>query len=140
MEVAQFIVLIFGVFFTVYQISVISDDQTRKSIDRSTFYFDRLNSGTNRKISIAIENNNLLSRDITADQIDNFLNDLHDVGESLEKGLITPQDACDNYSDIAIKAYKNTYIKNYLEKVRKDDENYFQGFDSLYKFLISNCN
>lgn len=139
METVQFLILVLGVCFSVYQINEMANNRLGRKNELAIFYFDRLNSGSNRKINIAINNKKSILKDIKPDQIDDFLNDLHGVGNGLERGLLDGDIVCSDFSDIAIKAYENNEIKNYLLSVRNEDNTFFKSFDSLYYYLINYC-
>lgn len=139
MDLFQFFIVVLGVTFSVYQINDMFNNQLSRKNQLSIFYYDRLNSGINNKISIAIENGTPILKRFNYYEIDDYLNDLHGVGEVLNRGLLDSEIVCSDFSDIAIKAYKNIEIQRYLMEVRKEDEGYFQDFDNLYEFLVSSC-
>ncbi|MBM3261053.1 hypothetical protein FJY93_01405 [Candidatus Kaiserbacteria bacterium] len=139
LDVFQVFVVVIGVGFSAYQINDIANNQLSRKNQLSLLYYDRLNSGSNRKISMAIEHHNPILKKFTSDEIDDFLNDLNDVGFNLARNLLDSDSTCANFSDLTEKAYKNQEIQKYLIDARKHNEDYFQGFDQLFEF-IQTCN
>ena len=58
MDVVQLLIVVLGVGFAIYQIKDFANNQLSRENQLSILYFDKLNSGVNKKISIAIEHSN----------------------------------------------------------------------------------
>lgn len=139
MDVIQLVVVVVGVGFSVYQINDIANNQLGRKNQLALIYFDRLNSGVNRKISIAIEHSQPIFKKFTTDDIDDFLGDLHDVGDRLNKKLLDADIVCSDFSDLTNNVSQNHEIIEYISKVRKINSAYFQGFDDLSNFVKDSC-
>lgn len=137
--VVNSIVIIIGGVYGYTQIQDIKNNQLDRKNDLSMEYYDRLNTGNNRKIYVAIENNKPLLANkmgkFNTDQLDDYLGDLHDVGAGLYADLLDNESTCSRFSDFAEKTYENKEIQEYLIEVRKIDPEYFLGFDDLYEFI-----
>ena len=143
MDVIQVLVVIFGVGFTVFQVKDIANNQLDRKYDLATRYYDKLGSGTDEKISIAIEHKKAIltpKGNFTTDELDNYLDDLDGIGEALGRGLLDEDTVCSDFSDLTLSAHDNSEIAEYITKVRVDrkDNAYFGDVDSLYNF-ISSC-
>lgn len=136
--IVQFIIIIFGCVYSYDQNQDIKNNKLNRQNDLGIRYYDRLNTGINRKIFIAIQNKKPLllanGGNFTKDQFDDYLGDLHDTGQSLGSDLINGDIACSSFSDITDKTWNNSEIQDYLKETRKEDPKYFSGFDELYNF------
>jgi hypothetical protein len=137
----QFLILVFGIIFTVFQIQDIKNNQLNRKNDLSIRYYDRLNTSINQQIQLAIEHNRPILTEnkgkFTDDQLDDYLGDLHDVGWDLSSGLLDGDTVCSTFSDLSKNASQNQEIQIYITKIRKDNPTYFLGFDTLYNFTKS---
>lgn len=137
----QFLILLFGIIFTLFQIQDIKNNQLNRKNDLSVKYYDRLNTSINRQIELAIEHKKQLLVEnggkFTNDQLDYFLGDLHDVGWNLSSGLLDEDTVCSTFSDLSKNVWQNQEIQDYLLKIRKINPAYFLGVDSLYIFTKS---
>lgn len=135
----EFLVVIFGVCFSVFQINAILSEQNSKENGLVLQFEDRLLTGTNKLISIAIEQHRplLKSGKFSTDDIDNYLGTIQDIDSAYDKGLLSDEAVYENFSDSILKAYSNPEIKEYLGFIRKQDQSYFQGFDDIANIEIS---
>lgn len=141
MDILQFGIVVFGVVFTLIQINDIKDNQINRKNDLEIRYYDRLNSGTNRNISIAIQHKKDLLKPkgkFTTDQLDDYLGNFHDVGQALNSNLLDEDMVCSDFSDLISKAHSNAELMSYISKVRTEekDNTYFGYFDYLYDFVL----
>lgn len=138
----QFIIIVVGSFYAFIQFKDIKENQLNRENDLSIRYYDKLNSGTDLQIFLAIEHKKPLlytnGGKFNTDQLDDYLGDLHDVGHATNKGLLNTDDICSNFSDIAEETWKNSEIQEYLSTIRKENPTYFTSFDDLYNF-VENC-
>ena len=137
--IIEFLIIVLGTFYSYAQFIESKNSQLARKNDLAIHYYDRLNSGTNEKIYLAIERKTPLMVEnggkFNDDQVDNYLGDLHDVGQDLYSDLLDGGKVCSNFSDFAIKTWDNSEIQGYLLKTRKEDLKYFLGFDDLYKYV-----
>lgn len=139
MDFIQFVVVIVGVIFTAYQVNDMTKQQLGRENELSSSYYDRLTTGTNGKITIAVAHNSSIFNDFNSDDMDNYLNTFNDIGDRLNRNLLDSSIVCNDFYDVTESAYKNKEIKNYIVKSRKSDPTYFVGFDDLHGFLIESC-
>jgi hypothetical protein len=102
-----------------------------------TRIYDRLNTSTNKKISIAIQNNDSLEK-FTNDELDDYLSEIQSIDDSIELNLIRSDFVCYGFYDLIDKATKNQELKSYLRKIRMSDKEYYSGFENLEEY-IKNC-
>lgn len=135
----QFLILIFGIIFTVFQIQDIRNNQLNRKNDLSIQYYNELNTSMNRQIGLTIEYQKpILSSNkgkFTEDQLDDYLGVLHDIGRGLGAGLLDEDTTCSSFSDLSTHTSENKEIQEYLQKIRKNTPTYFLGVDSLYNFI-----
>lgn len=137
----QFAIVVFGVSFTVIQVNDIANNQLNRKNELAMNYYDKLNSGDNRKISIAIENKSPIlypKGSISTDQLDDYIGYLHDVGRGVSKNILDEDDVCSSFYDISNNAWNNNEVREYIARVRKENSStYFADYDYLHDFLVS---
>lgn len=139
-DLIQFLIVVFGVSFSVYQINDIHNNQLSRKNELSLNYYDRLTLGTNGKITRALAHNSSIFKNFNSDDIDDYLNIFNDIGDRLNKDLLDTSIACNDFYDVTETAYKNKEIQGYITTSRKSNSTYFLGFDDLHKFLTESCN
>lgn len=135
----QFLILLFGIIFTIFQIQDIRNNQLNRKNDLSIQYYDKLNTSVNRQIGLTIEyKKSILNSNkgkFTEDQLDDYLGVLHDIGRGLGAGLLDEDTTCSSFSDLSTYTSENNEIQKYLQEIRKNTPTYFLGVDSLYNFV-----
>ena len=133
LRVLEFLIILGGIGFTLLQTNEILNNESSRKLDYILRFEDRLFSGKNQQISVAIEHNQPLfeKKKFSDDDLDNYLGTISDIGSAYERRLLTDEDVYENFSDVIIHAYKNKDIQNYLKEIRLEDESYYQEFDSL---------
>jgi hypothetical protein len=139
MDLVQFVVVVSGVVFTVYQVSDISEQSLNRKNELSLNYYDRLTTGINKKITSSIGDNSSIKNKFSTDEIDGYLNIFNDIGDRLNKGLLDSNIVCNDFYDITTNVYENIEIQDYLKVYRKNEPAYFAGFDDLYFFIKNSC-
>lgn len=140
METVTFFVVVGGIYIGVAQIKEIADNQLSKQNDLALRYYEKLDSGINKNISIVVEKNKPIlipSGKFTTDQLEDYLNSLDDVGSGLNKKLLDFDISCIDFYDFVIFAHQNQEIERYMSSVRKvaNDDTYWGNFDSAYDIL-----
>jgi hypothetical protein len=136
--VLTFAIGLVGVPVALYQLNEIKNNQLSKSGDWALRYYDRINTGTNRSLSIAIQHNKPLlvpKGKFTEDDFDDFLGNFHDIGKHHASGVISDEDVCSNFYYGTQRAWENPEIQTYLVKIRTIDPTLFTGFDNLEAFV-----
>lgn len=133
LRVIEFLVILLGIGFTLFQVKDILNNQNGKENSLILQYEDRLGTGTNNLISIAIERNQPLLKNgkFSTDDLDNYIGTIESIGTAYQKNLINDDSIYENFNDVITKAYKNQEIQNYLTKIRLENKTYFQGFDDI---------
>lgn len=92
------------------------------------------------RLAIAIERNKPILKSkggrFDEDDLDLYLGLFDELDQAYQMGLITKDLVYDNYSDDLIKAFNNPEIKNYLQKIRKEDSAYFINAEDLEKMCL----
>ena len=119
------ITIILGGIYTYTQFHIIKNEQLNRENDLSMRYYDRLNFGDNKKIYILIEDQKPVlinaGGEFSEDQLDDYLGELHDVGESLYADLLDNRSTCSRFSDLTERTFENQEVQKYLTKIRKID-------------------
>jgi hypothetical protein len=94
----------------------------------------RLREEKNRRIYLSLVHKKpIVAGDITEDDLDLFLDDLLSVNDALDRGLIHDEEIGECFSDYINLACKNEEIKAYIDRVRREDREYFYYFEDMCK-------
>ena len=142
MQVIQFLVVLFGVGFTMYQVLDIKHNQLDKKYNLYTISYDRLNTGTNRAIYSAINSNSPLlatqGGKFSEEEVGDYLNELQDVYTKLDRGLIDPAMVCEGFYFTVKDTISNKYIEEFISERRIDYADSYFGVDALVEATV-NC-
>lgn len=139
MDIIQFVIVVGGVGFAVHQVSDLTHQKLGRENELSLMYYDRLSTGKNEEIRLAVLNEENIFQRFSLDQINNYLNFLSDVGDRLEKGLLDEKIICNDFYDITESTYSDPMIREYIIDIQKDDQSYFAGINYLHKFMQNDC-
>lgn len=139
----SFLVAVGGFFLNLHlankQIEDFKNSQNNREVEYVLNFDDRLNSGTNYRLGLAVDKNRPIlqnnSGNFTTDDLDLFLGVYNQLSDVYDKGLISQGLLYSNFSYGLMRAYQNEEIQEYLKKIRTEDESYFQGFDILGEFM-----
>jgi|SRR3989344_3852784 len=137
LRIIEVIAIISGVIFAMIQIRDLRNDQSAQLM----LEFNRsLSEDTNSRLITAIENNNPILKihggEFTTTDIDHYLTIYELLNNVSEVGLITDDMLYNGFAYDIIKTFKHQEIKNYLFDIRKEDNNFFVGFESLARSLL----
>ena len=139
MSVIQFVVIIFGVTFTVQQIEDMKNNQLSKRYDLYVSTYDRLNSGTNRQVMLAVSKNIPILKSeggrFTEDQVDDYLGELQDVNDKMNRDLLSTDLVCQGFYYIAKDTLSNRYIQKYITENEKVYPGVYSWVDDLSEFM-----
>ena len=125
-------------------------DTMKKEIDanrasRSADFIFRFDDGIYRsslsQIRIAIESGKpILKEDggkFTADDLERYLDIYETMHDVFKEGLMSENMIDSAYGHVLEKAYHNAEIQMYLAKIRKQDPDFYSGFEELAKLIIA---
>ena len=125
------------------QISEWRNSQENRSMDLLLRLESKLDSGTNYKISLLIDNKQPIlvqnKGKFSTNDLDQYLSDVTSVCDAYQKGLISINSLSDWFYDYLIKIGNNQEIQDYLRTIRQEDKDYFSGIDYAIKD-INNLN
>jgi len=128
-----------GLYLIQKQVDDFQNSANSRQIDYALNFSDRLTTGTNYKISLAIEENKPLLKQnrgvFNTSDLDLFLGVYNQLDDAYKGGLVSEDVLYNNFSDGLLRAYKNQEIQRYLKTIRQEDSAYFQGFDELASVL-----
>lgn len=135
-SVGTLLILILGIKATLAQLEEFSMNDKSRMDDRATKYFDELRTGDNKAIAFAIEHNKSIlapKGKFSTDKLDDYLNDIDDVGASYDTDLLDEYTVCRNFYDTITELQNNTEVQNYISNVRSknNDNSYFANIDTL---------
>jgi hypothetical protein len=140
LKLIEVIAVVAGVIFAGAQLRDIRNNQSAQFM----LEFDKdLNSGTNLLLTEAIEKGEPLLKDnggkFTTSDIDIYLSKYELLDATFEAGLIDNDMLYNSFSYDLVKTYENSEIKEYLVKIRKEDNLFFRGFEDL-AISVKNAN
>ena len=126
-----------GVVFAGVQIRDLRNNQSAQLM----LEFNRsLSEETNSNLITAIENNDTILKThggkFTTTDIDHYLTIYELLNNVSEAGLITDEMLYNGFAYDIIKTFQNQEIKNYLSDLRKEDNTFFAGYESLARSLL----
>ncbi len=137
LRIIEVIAIVGGVIFAAVQIRDLRNNQSAQLM----LEFNRsLSEQTNSELITAIENNNpILTANggkFTTTDVDHYLTIYELLNNVSEAGLITDEMLYNGFAYDIIKTFQNPEIKNYLSNLRKEDDTFFAGYESLARSLL----
>lgn len=122
-------------YLNLLQIKDLSQNQDTRYIDYTLSFDEKLNKNPSLGIMNAIEDGKPILQEnggkFSTHDLDNFLGLYNQLSDVRNHNLVTDELIENNFSDGLLKAHANKEIKNYLQKIRIEDDTYFIGFDEL---------
>ena len=137
LRIIEVVAIVGGVIFAVIQIRDLRNDQSAQLM----LEFNRsLGEETNSRLITAIENNDPILKthggEFTTTDIDHYLTIYELLNNVNEAGLISDDMLYNGFAYDIIRTFQNQEIKNYLSDLRKEDNTFFAGFESLARSLL----
>lgn len=139
-KVLQLVVLIGGVIGGVFSLVSIQSQIKQARLENNKNSFNklwqldaRLREGKNRMIFLAIDHNKkIISKKITDDDLDLYLDDLCSIEEVYRDRLISMDDIYAWFADNIIETYENKEVKAYIANAKKEEPDCYDDFIDLY--------
>jgi len=115
----------------------IDDAKLTRSADLMLRFDALIDKPTNGRIRLAIENGKPILKKhggkFSEDDLEDYLSIFDALNDLYEKGMINKDLFYNDYSYDIEKAYGNAEVQSHLKEIRKDEADFFSGFDSIAK-------
>ncbi len=133
----QTLALIASVYLLREQIKDLENTQSNRSADLIFRFDERLDKTPYSKLRLAIENGRPLLKahggKFSDDDLEGYLDIWDSLNDVYSKGLISRDMFYNSYSYDIEKAYDNAEVQEYLKEIRKEDADFYSGFENLAK-------
>jgi hypothetical protein len=137
----QTIALLASVYFLREQAKDLPDTKASRSVDLVLKFDERLSKPPFLKLRTAVEYNKPILRanhgKFTEEDLESYLGILDSLNDVYRQGLITKDLFYSAYSYDIEKAYDNAEVQTYLKEIRKEDPDFYSGFERLAKEIKS---
>jgi len=119
----------------------LDDAKLTRSADLMLRFDALLSSPTSTRLRLAIESNKPILQKhggkFSTDDLDSYLSIFDALNDLYQRGMINKDIFYNDYSYDIEKAYGNAEIQSYLKDIRKDESDFFSGFDNIAKEMKS---
>ena len=137
----QTLALIASVYLLREQIKDLENTKSNRSADLIFRFDERLDKPPYSRLRLAIESNKSILKahggKFSDDDLEGYLDIWDSLNDVYAKGLISKDMFYNSYSYDLEKAYDNAEVQAYLKEVRKEDPEFYSGFESLAKQMKS---
>jgi len=117
--------------------SELESSKSNRSADFIFRFDDKLDKEPYRKLSHAIQDNKPILKEhggkFTSDDLEGYLDIFESLHDVWTRGLITEEMLYSAYSYEIMKAANNSEVQAYLSGIRREDSDFYSGFDDLAK-------